>query len=43
MLNCHCLLEISIVQIISEIFNGENLILSVAHIDGRWPIEFVFF
>ena len=38
MLNSRWLLEFEFVKIISDICNGPNIILSAAHVDGRWPL-----
>ena len=40
MLNSRWILEFSFDQIMSEICNGTNLIMSAAHVDGRRPLEF---
>ena len=39
MFNSQWILEFYFFLIISKIYNGPNLILSVAHVDGRWPLE----
>ena len=43
MFNGRWILDSASVPIISEIYNVPNLILSTAHVDGRWPLEFAFF
>ena len=40
MFNVLWLLELAFVQIVSDICNCPNLMLSAAHVDGCWPLDF---